>query len=245
MVSKEQSKNSELWEKLHKHLARAGAHTQYPHEILVRWVSINPPKRGDRALDIGFGSGANLKLLEDKGYAPYGIEVSPTAIKHAKGISSKFKLSVFSPPKIDLPDNYFSLVISTQALYYNLNLEDVLAEIWRVMKDKAYVYITFYGKNHWWIKENSKKIGPTMVEWSATHPAPTERGLKLRFFDTKEKYERLFKDFRNIEMNKYTYNLFGHHLEYMTIIAQKIVGKDGVSQKKQVEHKFKSFYGKQ
>ena len=185
----------------------------------MRWVARNRPKKGDRALDVGFGSGSNLELLERKGYDPYGVDVSSTAIKHGKKISKNFNLSLLKPPKLDFPDRHFSFVISLQALYYNIELEAVLKEIWRVMRKNAYVYISFYGKNHWWIKEGSKKIGPTLIEWSQDHPSQT--GLKLRFFDTKAKYLKLFQMFGNIEINKYTDDLFGRYHEYIYITAQK------------------------
>ncbi len=244
-MSIEQSKNSILWEKLHQNLEKTGSHTQYPHEILVRWISINSMLKGSKVLDIGFGSGRNLEMLEKKGYEPYGIEVSPTAIKYAKKISRNFKLANFNPPKIDFPDKYFSLVISMQALYYNLDIEEVMSEIFRVMKDNAYVYVSFYGRNHWWIKTHSKKISSTFIKWAETNPAKTERGLKLRYFDTKRKYLNLFRLFKNIEVNKYSYDLFGNHYEYVFVIAQKIEGADMSRERNKIKERFKSFYLKQ
>ncbi|MFC1509922.1 class I SAM-dependent methyltransferase [Candidatus Omnitrophota bacterium] len=244
-MSKQQKKNIKMWEDLHKSLEKTGSHTKYPNEILVRWVSINSPKDGDKALDIGFGSGANLKFLEEKEYKPYGIEVSPTAIKTANKISGNFKLSLFTPPKINFPNNYFSFVVSLQCLYYNIDIEKVLEETYRIMKDGAYLYISFYGKNHWWIKECSKKVGPTHIEWSKNHPVPSQWGLRLRFFDTKQRYLKLFHEFSNVEVNKYTYDIFGRHHEYVYVVAQKITGKKCVLEHKNLKKRVKNFYAKQ
>jgi len=218
-----QGLNTRKWERLHQHLEKHGSHTQYPHEILVRWVSVNRQERGGKALDIGFGSGRNLEFLEKTGYEPFGVEVSETAIRHARKISSNFHLSIFKPPHLDFPDDFFSLIISLQAFYYNLDLEQVVAETHRVMENGGYLYVSFYGKNHWWVKEHSSRIaGDSVIEWTDTHPAPTERGLRLRYFETKTQYMALFRDFKNVEINKYTYDLFGHHYEYVFVIAQKL-----------------------
>jgi len=240
-----QKLNSIRWEKLHQNLAKHNIHTRYPHELLVRWVSIIKQPPESKVLDIGFGSGRNLEMLADKGYDTYGIEVSKTAINHALKINNKFKLSLFTPPKLNFPDNFFDLIISLQAIYYNINLEVIIEEIWRVLKEYGFIYISFYGKNHFWIKNYSNKISPTLIEWSNKHPAKTERGLKLRFFEKKSMLKKLFSKFSNIEVNTYTYDLFGNHYEYYFVIAQKITNSNKEVERNKVNKKFKEFYLKQ
>jgi len=106
MVTKQNTKNinlnnSEIWDQLYKSYEKGKPiGISYPTEALVIFVS-NLRKGKDvvkyfldvgeehsvrtgfsgKALEIGFGSTANLKMLKEKGFDVYGVEVSNESSK--------------------------------------------------------------------------------------------------------------------------------------------------------------------
>lgn len=67
--------NAEVWERIFQ----SRAWGKYPNEDLVRMV-VRVPKPRRVALELGCGSGANLKMLVAEGFKTYGIDISPTAV---------------------------------------------------------------------------------------------------------------------------------------------------------------------
>jgi SAM-dependent methyltransferase len=73
-------------------------------------------KRTDRALDIGTGTGANLRLLRDLGFISItGIDASEAAIGYceSKGLGTVWKGDICALP---FPDGAFKLVLATDVI---------------------------------------------------------------------------------------------------------------------------------
>lgn len=101
-----------------------GGGNRHPDENLVRLIRgtyVEVPEEG-RALDIGFGLGANLVFLAQEGYEAHGLEVTEDSVTAAGRLAdaSGVTLHLRTQKETDLPypDNYFHLVVSWKAIYY-------------------------------------------------------------------------------------------------------------------------------
>ena len=210
-VQKWQSYNSGAWDRVYLH--HDG--TKYPHECLVRyinflkqWEYLSPLN----ALDIGFGSPANLKMCAEHGYNIYGLEVSQEAIEKASKKFKKWRMPftglLFNPPTIPFEDNMFALVYSQQAIYHNIELEKVVAEIMRVLLPGGAFFLNFHKPNHWRHKF-SERITPDLVRCAPGYPTEGLRGMVLRYFDSKDKLASLFTGFKHLRVDDYDDGLLG------------------------------------
>lgn len=93
------------------------AQRRYPNEELIRFIGRNYPEIVDdrTALDIGCGTGANLKFLRQRGFKVYGLDASQTAIDLCAQMVPQAKLvcaSMVHPPyyneSLDLVTDVFS-----------------------------------------------------------------------------------------------------------------------------------------
>ena len=196
--------NQDLWEKIYQNVNYNGL--DYPHEPLVRFVSLMPPKSKDKkALEIGFGSAVNAIMMAEKGYYVEGLEVSPSIIGKAKKrfnerTAKSINLSLWpNCPKIDFDNDYFDIVASHQAIYYNIALESVLHEIKRVLKPAGRFFLSFFSPND--IKMTfGVPVTEDIIEWGESSPFEGLIGMRARYFKDKEKlsnvFSPIFDDFR-------------------------------------------------
>ncbi|MBU4376261.1 MAG: class I SAM-dependent methyltransferase [Candidatus Omnitrophica bacterium] len=219
-IGKYQNKNSRLWDELF--ISHKG--NSYPHENLVKFVAFLSQKEHMKdlnALDIGFGCYPNLKMCYEQGYDVFGIEVSRNALNRTKAALRNMKIPfegrLFTPPLVPYRDNKFNLIYSHQALYYNLDLEKAVSEIYRTLRPGGAIYITFFKPNHWYFKY-SKKVTDDIAEWSDKHPTRALRGLRLRYFKSRAQLAKVFKQFKNVRIYEYGSDLLGVK-HYMWIVT--------------------------
>ncbi len=159
------------------------------------------------ALEFGFGSIANLKMVREKGFVCYGLEVSDETVVRGrealvKENISDIELQIWEPYKIPFADQYFRLVYGLGCIYYNLELEKVIAEIHRVMKTDATFLFSFFSDKHGY-KEKTDRVSDLIYRWSDDHFNPRLRGIYLRFPQSKLEVANLFDAFR--EVNVFTW----------------------------------------
>ena len=120
------------WEKFYE---EGGEYTmmQYPFGVVIEFIrtylnsnrtKYNEPKN-IKVLELGCGSGANIRYAAKLGLDVYGTDISTTAIEYAK---SKFKeegleidnnhLLACSFDEISFENNYFDMIIDRGALIY-------------------------------------------------------------------------------------------------------------------------------
>lgn len=90
-----------------------------------------------KILDIGCGSGANLKWLNEYGEA-HGVDISEFAIECCRNRKLN-NLQIASAEKLLYADNYFDLALSVQ-VFCNIPESDIKAwkEVYRVLKPGGY-----------------------------------------------------------------------------------------------------------
>lgn len=114
-----------LWENLYKNTDDE-AMMKFPFPIVIELLSfyqkkypnISPEKIN--ILEIGCGSGANIKYAASLGYNVYGIDISKTAVNYCKSSFEKSGLKgniqVASVDNLPFDDNFFHIVIDHGAL---------------------------------------------------------------------------------------------------------------------------------
>ena len=205
---------------------------QYPNEALVRFVS-NLRKNNNKldyfkdegsgfsiknnfsgkALEIGFGGLANLIMLKNKGFDCTGVEVSKNAvIKTTKYLKKKNLTKIKTNHVVDLTkmpfkDDSFNLIVGLQSIYYNLDLDNVIKEIKRILAPNGKFIFSFFSNNHEYMKyidyvDKKKNI----IKWAANHPNKRIIGSNLVYIKNKIILKKKFKSFKNIKIFTYEFD---------------------------------------
>ena len=140
------------------------AHARWTADLL----EIRPE---DRIIEIGFGNGANIKILSQKAIrgSVTGAEISKTAIemaskKNAKAISEgRVKLHLAQGNAIPSENNIFDKACSVATAYVIEDPGAVFKEMFRVLKPKGRAAITFP------VRENFIRFKPVATEGFYLH----------------------------------------------------------------------------
>lgn len=95
------------------------------------------PKEGLRVLEIGCGTGSNLRLYQKSGCEVNGIDLSPSMVKVAtKKLGEQANIKLGDASQMPYPDNHFDLVIAMLTLHEvpNSIRAPIINEMRRVMK---------------------------------------------------------------------------------------------------------------
>ncbi len=152
----------------------ADAHGDVVRQVIAR-MNIRP---GQQILDLGCGSGWATRLLGSAapGSGAIGVDVSPSMIARAEAthdLTARARYERGAFEKLDFKDAKFDRVFSMEALYYAVDLERALSEVFRVLKPggSADVVLDHFEESahtqHW-----STKVGLAMhrlseAEWQA------------------------------------------------------------------------------
>lgn len=176
------------------------------HEKETTWtVSIADVQPADRVLEIGFGAGKAIQLLEKKTTHGFvcGIDLSATMVKRAKERNAhavragRVTLQQGEAAQLPFEEHHFDKVISIHTFYWwSEDPHIILTEMFRVLKPGGTLLFTFaHGKvgekrdyyDQTFIEEQvlslMKSIGFTAVSF---RPGPTSRQFKhIAVFGTK------------------------------------------------------------
>src|SRR5215471_14431812 len=134
-------------------------------EKTLRLMNLRP---GERVLDLGCGSGWATRLLArmvgdgPQGFGQVvGLDISDEMVRQARAASKDFDNVMFvvgSAQQIPWEENFFDKVLSVESFYYYADQDRALAELFRVMAPKGYLYIliNLYRDNHYslrWVEE--------------------------------------------------------------------------------------------
>jgi len=95
-------------------------------------------KRGKTLLDIGCATGGFLKIVREynKNIRYTGADISSAMIREAQKRFPKEKFYLCDGIKLDFPDGSFDICMSFGVLHMTENWKELLAEAWRVCRDK-------------------------------------------------------------------------------------------------------------
>ena len=122
------------------------------HKTETNWsLKLMNIEKGDRILELGCGAGYAVKLISEKNLAEeiVGLDISPTIIRSArirnkKAINEKrVKLVQANFNKLPFTNENFNTVFSIQTIYFWTDITTTLSEIFRVLKPKGLVILTF------------------------------------------------------------------------------------------------------
>lgn len=121
-------------------------------EILLSMVG-SIPNRGP-VLDAGCGTGNNAVLLAQRGMSVTGVDISDKMLQVARSKVVKAGLKVnliqADASKLPLPDNCFDTAICSLVLEFAENPEMIVRELFRVLRPKGVIILSFLNKNSYW-----------------------------------------------------------------------------------------------
>ena len=217
-----------VWEKKYS----KGHKQLYPWDTVVSFVFKNVPKNCFRKkikiLELGFGTGANLRFAAREGFKVFGVEGSKSAVSIAKKFFKSEKLSgdlrLGDFTKLPFANEYFDLVIDRGSLCCVGNNAQIkaIADANRVLKKGGRFLHYTYGK-----KDSSCKSGKTNKDGLTIN---IKKGLlagfgQINFSSRLDIYKKFSKDWRLIQVQKrewkdYTKKLNGIH-QVWVIVAEK------------------------
>ncbi len=110
-------------------------------------LGIYPPKKGMRVLDIGCGTGTNLRLYHEAGCDVFGIDLSPAMVQVAQmKLGERAEVRLGDATKLPYSENSFDLVTGFFTLHEMPNQirSTVLSEMVRVMNPDGRTLLTDY-----------------------------------------------------------------------------------------------------
>jgi len=178
-----------------------------------------------RLVDIGCGWGQFLSMAQDYVSEIWGVDESSDMLKDIKEICPKAKVVICRADKLDLPDQYFDVAVTSQMLHevklfgQESETEKVLHEIHRILVDGGKYFLLDHldaGEGEVVVRLSEKKISQLMEfehkfqYYPATHQSISDNRLRIS--------KRCLQDFltkdwsfnspmESIEMNE-THNVF-------------------------------------
>lgn len=180
----------------------------YPVEFVVRaFLGTYPLLKADRkawqgklVLDLGFGDGRNISLLNDLGMRVCGVEISQDicglAADRLSDLGIDAILRVGKNNSIPFPNAYFDAVVACHACYYvdaGSSFSDNVQEIARVLKPGGrFVFSAPIGTSY--IFRGAKDLGSGHMEIAAD-PYGVRNGCVLKKFDDEAELRASFVPF--------------------------------------------------
>lgn len=196
----------------------------YPAERLIKCLhhySLN--LTGEKVLDLGCGSGANLIYFAQTGANTYGCDIAVSAVKLCQKRLKQLKLPGrvdLSPGKLPYGNNFFDLVVSWETLYYgdSKTLEKTLGEISRVLKPKGKILFTMIRLNDQIFNFSRKTNSRT---YRVGNRLAAQKGATIYVLPNKKAIIPLFNQFKLLDIGYYQAELKGLISSQWTIFGEK------------------------
>jgi SAM-dependent methyltransferase len=154
------------WDPVWERVFTRQAWGKYPGEDLIRFVARNfygvPDRAAVRILEVGSGTGTNLWFIAREGFAAFGIEGSPTAVRIARerldaecagwdAAPRRGEIRTGDMARLPWPDGQFDAVIDSEAVYCNDDVESraIYREMHRVTRPGGRLFVRTFAIGTW------------------------------------------------------------------------------------------------
>lgn len=136
-VAKEQLKDRYAGDYSLGYIAKVASKRKRAKKIVKRIFKF---KKKGRFLDIGSSAGFILEAARERGFEPYGVEISPHALRYAR---EKLELNVFDAYLEDahFPDDFFDVVTMYSLLEHLPDPHKLLKDVSRIIKHDGLIEI--------------------------------------------------------------------------------------------------------
>ena len=165
-------RNNKIWDTLYVEHEEGPLGITYPTEALIVFVSnMNKTRKIEdyfddlgaekskklvgkkiNALEIGFGTTANLEFLKSRGWEVSGWEVSQEACNRASTYflekNIDIKIDYWSGKNFPAVTKKFDFVVALQSIYYNYEIVTFLVRLREVLADDGRVFFSFFSFEH-------------------------------------------------------------------------------------------------
>lgn len=161
-----------------------------PKAAYYSFITLLKVNKGSNLLDVACGPGLMMKVAEENGVHPSGIDLSETAVDMCKKLVKTGDVRVGNAAELPYESKYFDYISCIGALERMLDLEKVLREQIRVAKENA----TFC-----FMVRNSENIFWTLKTFLGLRNIKGHQGAK-----SLEEWKKIFNDngFEIISINK-------------------------------------------
>lgn len=219
----------------------------YPDEFYKKIVDLGLCVSGQKALDLGTGTGVLPRNMYHYGADWTGTDISENqiteAIRMATEAGMKIRFIVAPAEKTDLPDHSFDVITACQCFFY-FDAAKILPEIARMLRPNGRLLILLMSwrpfeseiargserlvlkYNPWWTGANFKRFEPKAPDWaSAYFDCLSCLGYDLEIPFTRESWHGRIVACRGIGASSLPQDKIDafqkEHLEYMQTIPEQ------------------------
>lgn len=211
------------------------ANAVYPVEFVVRaflgtYPDLHLPRNryaGQRILDLGYGDGRNMPLLNNLGMKIHGVEISEDINRHVekrmKELGIEVDLKVGTNAHIPYASNYFQYVLACHSCYYvepGDQFEANISEIARVLEPGGWL-IASLCKTGSYILKDAKLLSDGHYQITSD-PYGLRNGTVFRVFRSKQEIFDVFSPFFHAFDVGYCDDLFwGIHQKVWIMVCRR------------------------
>ena len=207
----------------------------YPVEFVVRaflgtYPGLRMPKdhyNGRRILDLGYGDGRNMPLLNDLGMKIYGVEIlndiNERVQERLEDLGIQAVLKAGTNAHIPFEEGYFQFVLACHSCYYveaGDGFDDNLAEIFRVLEPGG-IFVASLPMKDTYILKGAKRM-PGGHYQIKNDPYGLREGVIFRAFHSEKEIQRTFRPFfRDLSIGYCDDMFWGIHQKVWTVVCRK------------------------
>jgi SAM-dependent methyltransferase len=124
-----------------------------PNSTVVEWADSLPP--GAAVFDLGCGVGRHVTYLGGRGFRMAGSDISPTGVQRTRaacaGRGLAFDGRICDMTTLPWPDETLDAALCTSTIHHALraNIQQAIAEVWRILKLGSLFLVDFPCTDTW------------------------------------------------------------------------------------------------